>query len=117
MTQLHAIGHMVALVVATGYAVLGLAIAIFEKVPRHAQLASLITLAAVVFTGSVGVVSAVIGSGPREGIHWVYGAAMVLGALASIGFGATMNPRPRGLVMLATGTFLLLLAFRLAETG
>jgi len=117
MTQVHAVGHLVVLVVAIGYVALGIAIALRKKIPRHAHGASLIVLAAVVVTGSVGVLNAVLGSGPGEGIHWIYGAAMVLGLLASIGFGTTMAARPRGLVMLATGTYLLLLAFRLAETG
>lgn len=117
MTQVHAIGHMVVLVVAIGYAALGLFIALFQRVPRHAHAASLVILAAVAVTGSFGVLSVVTGSGLREVLHWVYGAAMVLGLLASIGFGTTMTPRPRGLVMLATGTIVLLLVFRLGETG
>jgi heme A synthase len=117
VTQIHAIGHLVVVVVAIAYAALGLLIAVSEKAPRQAHAASLILLAAVVVTAGTGIIGVMTGGRPSELLHWVYGAAMLLGLLAGIGFGVTIAPRPRGLVMLATGTFLLLLAFRLGETG
>jgi hypothetical protein len=117
MTQVHAVGHLTVVFAAIAYVALGLAMAVLEKVPRQAHLVSLSLVAAIVLTGLAGALTAVIGSGPREGIHWLYGVAVALGVLAGIGFGTTMAPRPRGLVTMAMGTLILLLAFRLASTG
>lgn len=117
MTQLHAVGSMILMMLALGYGFLGVGMWITARVPRWADAAWLVLLVFLVAQSTLGLAQAWSGGQPAEFTHWIYGGVALALLLASATFVANTSPRLRGAVMAGSALLLVLLSWRLAGTG
>ncbi len=117
MTEVHALGGLLIMILAAGCGLLGTVIWTTGRGPRWADAVWLGLLAILVVQGAIGILRAWSGAGPSEVIHWVYGVASLI-AVAAAGILATDAPaRRQGAVIAGAAAVLLLLGIRLAGTG
>ena len=108
---------MAILIAAGAYALIGLVTARRGHSQRWSHEVWLAFLALVVAQGLAGVAIAVTQGGPAEGIHWVYGAAILVVLLIGNGVAMAALPGRRGHVMALMAALIAVLAWRLSQTG
>lgn len=117
MTQLHAVGSMILMMLALGYGFLGVGMWITARVPRWADAAWLVLLVFLVAQSTLGLAQVWSGSGSPELTHWIYGGVALAMLITSVTFTADASPRLRGAAMAGSALLLVLLSWRLAGTG
>lgn len=117
VTQLHALGGIIVMMLALGYGFLGVMIWLTARAPRWVDAAWLGLLVLLIAESALGLARAWSGGRPSEFTHWIYGGVSLALLLASATFVAAAPPRLRGAVMAGSGLVLVLLGWRLAGTG
>jgi hypothetical protein len=104
VTALHGVTAPAAIAALGAMAVAAAILAVLDRQSRILEWARLGVLALLVAEAALGLAIAVRGGGPGEGIHWLYGAVIVVVLLVPGGVGHELAPRARsGALALGSG--------------
>ncbi|MDQ4036005.1 MAG: hypothetical protein M3153_08750 [Chloroflexota bacterium] len=117
MTELHAAVGPPLMVLLAVLSAVAAVIALRGHPPTALELPRRVLLVALVAQAAIGLAIAVRGGGPAEGIHWLYGVAIILVLLAAGALRPELSPQQRSGALALGALLATALAWRLGASG
>jgi hypothetical protein len=117
LTGLHALMGPLLMALLLGLAICAVAAAFVGRMPNALEWIRRALLAVVVAQAAIGLALAVRGDAPAEGIHWIYGGAIVVALLAPGALRPELPARTRTGALAAGAVLAVIFAWRLGASG